>query len=83
VHHADQRLAGRQAAGHFRAERRGAHRLDEVLHHRQRDVGLEQRDAHFAQRLLDVGFGEARFAANVLYDAREPCGQCVQHGVIN
>ena len=39
--------------------------------HRQRDVGLEQREAHFAQRVLDVGFGEARLAAQLLDDARQ------------
>jgi fused signal recognition particle receptor len=78
---ADQRLAGREAADHFRAERLRAHRVDEVLHHRQRDVGLEQRDAHFAQRVLDVRFGEARFAADRLDDLRETSGERVQHGV--
>ena len=54
-----------------------AHRVDEMLHHRQRDVGLEQRDAHFAQRVLDVGLGEARLAADRLDDpargARSGC----------
>ena len=71
MHHADQRLARRQAADNFGAERGGTHRVDEVLHHRQRDVGFEQRDAHFAQRFLDVRLGKARLAANGLDDARE------------
>ena len=37
--------------------------VDEALHHRQRDVGLEQRHAHLAQRLGDVLFGDAAAAA--------------------
>ena len=40
-------------------------RGDEVLDDRQRDVGLEQREAHLAQRVLDVGVGEARLAAQL------------------
>ena len=80
VHHADQRLTRRQAADDFRAERGGAHRVDEMLHHRQRDVRLEQRHAHFAQRLLDVRFGHARFAADGLDDLREARGQGIEHG---
>src|SRR5439155_412272 len=51
MHQADQGLPRREAADHFLAERACAHRLDEVLHHRQCDVGLKQRDAHFAQAL--------------------------------
>jgi hypothetical protein len=80
MHHADQRLARREAAEHFLAERLGAHRIDEVLHHRKRDVGLEQRDAHFAQRVLDVVLRQPRFAAHGLDDLAEARGQVVEHG---
>ena len=52
---------------------------DERLDDRQRDVGLEQRQAHFAQRVLDVGVGEARFAAQRLDDARQAFGQGFEH----
>ena len=68
---------------HFLAERRRAHRVDELLHHRQRDVGLEQRDAHLAQRLLHVRLGEARFAADRLDDLGEARGQVIEHRVLN
>ena len=71
VHDADQRLPRREAADHLLAERLRAHRVDEMLHDRQRDVGLQQRDAHFAQRFLHVRLGEARFAADRLDDFRE------------
>ena len=80
MHYADERLARRQAADHFLAERLGAHRVDEMLDHRQRHVGLEQRHAHLAQRVLDVRLGEARLAADRLDDLREPRGQVVEHG---
>jgi hypothetical protein len=83
VHDAYQRLARREAADHLLAQSLGAHCVDEVLYHRQRDVGLEQRDAHFAQRILHVRLGEARFAANRLDDLREARGQVIQHGVLN
>jgi hypothetical protein len=34
------------------------HPLDEIARNRQRDVGFEQRHAHFAQRGHHVGFGQ-------------------------
>ena len=40
---------GRQRLQHFLADRAHLDALDQRLHHRQRDVGFEQRDAHFAQ----------------------------------
>ena len=80
MHEANERLAGREAADHFGAERLCPDRVDEMLHHRQRDIRLEQRDAHLAQRLLDVRLREARFAADVLDDARESRRQVFEHG---
>jgi len=44
---------------------------DEVTHHRQRDVGLEQCHAHLAQHVLHVGFRDASLAAHLLDEARE------------
>ena len=58
---------------------RSAHLGDEVAHHRQRDVGLEQRDADLAQRLVDVLLGQHAAAAQPVEDAGEPVGQCVEH----
>ena len=45
VQDADEGLARGEARGNLGAERLGLHRLDEGLHHRQRDVRLEQRHA--------------------------------------
>ena len=69
---ADQRLPGRQRADDLLADRLVLDRRDEVLDDRQRDVGLEQREPHLAQRVLDVGVGEPRLAAQLLDDARQP-----------
>ena len=77
--HADQRLPRRQRADDIGADSLVANRGDEILDDRQRDVGLEQREAHFAQRILDVGVGQPRFAAQLLHDAAEPLGQVVEH----
>ena len=69
---ADQRLTRRQRADDLLADGLLLDRGDEVLDDRQRDVGFEQREAHLAQRVLDVGVGEPRFAAQLLDDARQP-----------
>ena len=53
--------------------------IDEALDDRQGDVGLEQRDAHFAQRLGDILFGHAAAAAHELHRAAEALGQFVEH----
>src|SRR3712207_8370131 len=45
------------------------------------DVGFEQRDTHFAQRFLDVRFGEACFAADALGDLRQARREIVEHGI--
>jgi len=66
VHHFDQRLARAQAGEHVLAARARADTVDKRLHHRQRDVGLEQCQAHFAQRLAHVVVGEPPFAAQPL-----------------
>jgi hypothetical protein len=79
VHDTDESLPRREAADDILAERLLLHRGDEVLHDGKRAVGFEQRDSHFAQRVLDVAFGEPRLAAYRLDDAAEPCGQIVEH----
>ena len=75
VHDAHQRLARRQRADHVLAQRLVLDAGDEVAHHRQRHVGLEQRHAHLAQHVLHVAFGNAGFAAHRLHEARQAVGQ--------
>ena len=63
MHHLDQRLPGREARQYFLSRCLGAYMVDELLHHRQRDIGLQQRHAYFAQRNGHVLFRQATFAA--------------------
>ena len=76
----DQRLARRQALVDLLPDDLGADRLDERLDDRQRDVGLEQRHAHLAQRVGDVLVGQAPAAAQAFDDALQAFGQLVEHG---
>jgi hypothetical protein len=76
-HDADQGLAGGQRADDFLAERLFLDAGDEILDHRQRDVGFEQGHAHFAQHVGDVVLGQAGLAAQVLDDAAEALGKVV------
>ena len=76
---ADEGLAGREAGRDLGAERRALDAVDEALDDRQCDVRLEQRHAHFAQRLGDVLFGHATAAAQRLHGALEALGQLVEH----
>ena len=71
VDYADQRLPGRQRADHFLADRLVLDLRHEVLDDRQRHVGLEQREPDLAQRVLDIGVGEPRLAAQLLDNARQ------------
>ena len=50
-------------------------RRDEVLDHRQRDVGLEQGDPDLASGRVDVGLGEPALAAEVLEGIGKAVGQ--------
>ena len=61
------------------ADRRLAHRGDEVLDHRQRDVRLEQRHAHLAQRRARHPPRSARRAAQPVEDVAELGGQRFEH----
>ena len=56
VDDADQNLAGLQGSQHFTAECFFFDPGDEVAHHRQRDIGLQQSHAHFAQHFVDIVF---------------------------
>ena len=49
-------------------------RVDEVAHHRQRDIGLEQRDADLAHRRADIVLAQRAAAAQPVEDvARGDC----------
>ncbi len=67
---ADQGLPRRQRSDDLLADRLLLDDRDEIADHRQRDVGFEQREPNFAQRVLDVVVGEAGLAAQFLDDLR-------------
>jgi hypothetical protein len=46
---------------------------------RQRNVRLEQGETHLAQGVLDIGFGETAFAAQLFGSVRETPGQILEH----
>ena len=60
LHH---HLRRRDRAQHLLPDRLGAHAVDEILDHRQRDIGLEQRHADLAQRRRHVLLAERAAAA--------------------
>ena len=73
-------LAGRQALADGLANGLLPDILDKRLDDRQRDVGLEQRQAHLPQRVLDIAVGQAAFAAEVACGFGEPPCQVLEHG---
>ena len=48
-----------------------AHALDEILHHVERDVGLDQRAADLAQRFADVGLRQRTAAGDLVENAAQ------------
>ena len=77
----DDLLAGVERLRHLRGQRPLADLPGERAHHRQRDVGVEQRTPDFPDRGVDVGFGEPALAAQVLEGRRQPIGEGVEHEV--
>ena len=60
-------LPRRQRRRHVRTNSRRLNALDKRLDHGQCHVGLNQGEAHFTQRVLQIGVGEAGFAADSFY----------------
>src|SRR5690554_893128 len=75
----DELVARRQAPGNFLSHGALAHTLNESLDHWQGDIGLKQRTAHFAQRILDIVFGQARLSLDGLERVREPITEILKH----
>ena len=71
AHDFDDLLVGRKLQQHFRAERFFAHVGDEFVRHAQVDVAFEQRLADFAERRVEVLFGQLALPAQVLECALE------------
>ena len=68
-----------EGAGYLRALGALFDSTDERTDHRQRNVGLEQRQPDFAGGGVDVGVGQPAFAAKSLQGTGEPIGQRFKH----
>ena len=68
---ADEVLLGRQRRQHFLAERLVLDVLDEVADDPDIDVGLEQSEADFAQRLFDIALADPALALEFFENAFE------------
>jgi len=79
VHQLDDHLARGDAPEHLQADRLVAHLGDELLDHRQGDVGLEQRQPHLLQGLVDIALGQRAAPAQAVEHLAEPAGQALEH----
>ena len=75
----DDHLAGVDAGQHLDAERLLLDAFDEVARDREVDVGLEERQPHLAERLLDVVLGDPALAGELAEEALEALGERVEH----
>jgi hypothetical protein len=71
VHDLHDHLPRRHRLDDVDADRARAHLVDERARDIERDVGIEQRTANFAQRRIDVGFGQRAAARQAVEDTAE------------
>src|SRR5881296_797040 len=72
-------LLGGEAAQHLLTERVPLDRFDEVPDDLQVDVGLEERQAHIAERVLDVPFGDPSLALQLAQQGIELLRKSFEH----
>ena len=70
----DELLPRRQALINFMTNRFLFYAIDKLTHYRQSDIRLQQRHAHFAQRIFYVVFSEASTATDIAQRARQTIG---------
>ena len=63
MHDLDHHLPRGHRPQHLLPDRPLAHRGDEIAHHRQGDIGFQERDADLAQRGADIVLAERAAAA--------------------
>ena len=76
---ANQMLLGGQRAQHFLADRLFPDMLDKVADDLDVDVGFEQRQAHFAQRIVDIALGNPPLPLELFEYAFETIAEGVEH----
>src|SRR5450759_118430 len=79
VHDLHDLLRRREALHDLRTERALLDVGDELAHHLEVDVGLEQRQADLAHGSVDVLGAELAVALETLHDASQAVGECVEH----
>ena len=79
VDDADQHLPRLQGALHLGAQSLFFYPGNEVPHHRQGHISLQQRHTHFAQHVRHIGFGDAPLAPEVFDEAGEFVGKSGGH----
>ena len=77
----DNLLAGMNALNDLLAERLGFDAFNEIAGDLEIDIGLQQGEAHLAQRIADVGLGNFAEAAQVLEGVLELVAQRIEHKV--
>ena len=78
----DDLLAGRDRLQHLGADGALPHLVGEAADDLERDVGLEQRPAHLAQRGVDVVLGQRAPAGQAREDAGKSVAQRAEHAVL-
>ena len=81
AHEAQDGLVGAQALQHVLAHGARAHALDELLRDLEVDVGLEEREADLAERVVDLGLAEDTLPAKGPEDPLEPLAERLEHAV--
>ena len=76
----DDLLAGRDRFGHRLAGRLVLYRFDKITRHGQRNVSLQQGDAHFTQGGFDIFVAERALFGQAVKDTREPFAEIFKHG---
>ena len=79
VHHLDELLVGADPPHHLRPEGLAPHLINEILHHRQAHIGLQQGAPHVLQGRFDVGFTDGGLTPEGLDGVIEALGQFVEH----
>ena len=79
AHDLDDLLAGRKRGQHFLAHGLGLDAVDQLLDHFEVDVGFEQREPDFAQRLANVFLAQPGLAAKALKRALQFFLKILEH----
>ena len=72
-------LAGRDAPQDFLAQRLVFDPRDEILRDLKIDIGLQQRETHLPQRVVDIGFADRPMTAKVLEDVLKLVAELRKH----